>query len=147
MRRRPRDPGEPILTGRMFLVILALGAWIGLLTLYIFSGLYAVDLDRARTMVFSGLVVFELYNVLNFRSFRFPLHGIGFFSNPALLYTILGSLVLQALVVYVPVFQIFLGTAPLTLADWWVLALFGLPILLAGEIYKIFRTREERVGA
>lgn len=147
MRRRPRDPGEPILTGRMFLVILALGAWIGLLTLYIFSGLYAVDLDRARTMVFSGLIVFELYNVLNFRSFRFPLHGIGFFSNPALLYAILGSLVLQALVVYVPVFQIFLGTAPLTLADWWVLALFGLPILLAGEIYKIFRTREERGGA
>ena len=141
MQQRPRDPGEPILTRAAFTIILALGAWLGLLTLYVFSGLYHIDLDRARTMAFSGLIVFELYNVLNFRSFRFPLHRIGFFSNPALLYAILGSLALQVLVVYVPVFQDFLGTAPLTLADWGLLALLGLPVLLAGEVYKILRSR------
>jgi Ca2+-transporting ATPase len=141
MQQRPRDPGEPILTRAAFTIILALGAWLGLLTLYVFSGLYDIDLDRARTMAFSGLIVFELYNVLNFRSFRFPLHRIGFFSNPALLYAILGSLALQVLVVYVPVFQDFLGTAPLTLADWGLLALLGLPVLLAGEVYKILRSR------
>ena len=141
MQQRPRDPGEPILTRAAFTIILALGALLGLLTLYVFSGLYDIDLDRARTMAFSGLIVFELYNVLNFRSFRFPLHRIGFFSNPALLYAILGSLALQVLVVYVPVFQDFLGTAPLTLADWGLLALLGLPVLLAGEVYKILRSR------
>ena len=141
MQQRPRDPGEPILTRAAFTIILALGALLGLLTLYVFSGLYHIDLDRARTMAFSGLIVFELYNVLNFRSFRFPLHRIGFFSNPALLYAILGSLALQVLVVYVPVFQDFLGTAPLTLADWGLIALLGLPVLLAGEVYKILRSR------
>ena len=141
MQQRPRDPGEPILTRAAFTIILALGAWLGLLTLYVFSGLYHIDLDRARTMAFTGLIVFELYNVLNFRSFRFPLHRIGFFSNPALLYAILGSLALQVLVVYVPVFQDFLGTAPLTLADWGLIALLGLPVLLAGEVYKILRSR------
>jgi Ca2+-transporting ATPase len=141
MQQRPRDPGEPILTRAAFTIILALGAWLGLLTLYVFSGLYDIDLDRARTMAFTGLIVFELYNVLNFRSFRFPLHRIGFFSNPALLYAILGSLALQVLVVYVPVFQDFLGTAPLTLADWGLIALLGLPVLLAGEVYKILRSR------
>lgn len=141
MQQRPRDPGEPILTRAAFTIILALGALLGLLTLYVFSGLYDIDLDRARTMAFTGLIVFELYNVLNFRSFRFPLHRIGFFSNPALLYAILGSLALQVLVVYVPVFQDFLGTAPLTLADWGLLALLGLPVLLAGEVYKILRSR------
>jgi len=147
MQQRPRDPGEPILTRAAFTIILALGALLGLLTLYVFSGLYHIDLDRARTMAFSGLIVFELYNVLNFRSFRFPLHRIGFFSNPALLYAILGSLALQVLVVYVPVFQDFLGTAPLTLADWGLLALLGLPVLLAGEVYKILRSRGGREGA
>jgi len=141
MQQRPRDPGEPILTRAAFTIILALGALLGLLTLYVFSGLYHIDLDRARTMAFTGLIVFELYNVLNFRSFRFPLHRIGFFSNPALLYAILGSLALQVLVVYVPVFQDFLGTAPLTLADWGLIALLGLPVLLAGEVYKILRSR------
>ncbi|NMC89107.1 MAG: HAD-IC family P-type ATPase, partial [Methanomicrobiales archaeon] len=141
MRQRPRDPAEPILTHRASLVILLIGIWLGLLTLYIFLGLYEIDLDRARTMAFSGLVIFELYNVLNFRSFRFPLHRIGFFSNPTLIYAIFGSLILQMLVVYVPAFQTFLGTAPLTLADWGLLLLLGLPILLAGEIYKILQSR------
>ncbi|MDK2915997.1 MAG: P-type Ca2+ transporter type [Euryarchaeota archaeon] len=141
MQRRPRDPQESILTRSAYAVILLLGVWLGLLTIYVFQGLYEVDLDRARTMAFTGLIIFELYNVLNFRSFRYPLHRIGFFSNPALILAILGSLALQALVVYVPVFNVFLGTAPLTLADWGLLALLGLPVLLAGEAYKIVRLR------
>ena len=110
-----------------------------MLTLYAFSGDHTVDLDRARTMAFTGLIVFELYNVLNFRSFRYPLHQIGFFSNPALLYAIVGSIALQVLVVYVPILQGFFGTTPLTLADWGLLVLLGLPVLLAGEASKVLR--------
>ena len=144
MQRRPRDPGESILTKNAYLVVLILGAWLGLLTIYVFSGIYEVDLDRARTMAFTGLIIFELYNVLNFRSFRFPLHKIGFFSNPTLLLAILGTLALQALVVYVPILQTFLGTAPLTPGDWGLLALLGLPVLLAGEAYKILVLRAGR---
>jgi len=98
-------------------------------------------------MAFTGLIVFELYNVLNFRSFRSPLHRVGFFSNPALLYAILGSIALQVLVVYTPVFQEFLGTAPLTLADWGLLVLLGLPVLIAGETYKILRSRAGTPGS
>ena len=141
MQRRPRDPDESILTRNAYLVILILGVWLGLLTIYAFSGYYEVDIDRARTMAFTGLIIFELYNVLNFRSFRFPLYRIGIFSNPALILAILGSLALQAVVVYVPVFNAFLGTAPLALADWGFLALLGLPVLLVGEAYKILRLR------
>ncbi|MDK2988729.1 MAG: P-type Ca2+ transporter type [Methanoculleus sp.] len=141
MQRRPRDPGESILTRNAYLIVLILGVWLGFLTIYAFLGLYEADLDRARTMAFTGLIIFELYNVLNFRSFRFPLHRIGFFSNPALFLAILGSLALQALVVYVPVLQTFLGTAPLTPGDWGLLALLGLPVLIAGEAYKILRLR------
>jgi Ca2+-transporting ATPase len=147
MRRRPRDPHESILTRNAYLVVLIIGIWLGLLTLYVFSSLYEVDIDRARTMAFTGLVIFELYNVLNFRSFRFPLHRIGFFTNPTLILAILGTLALQALVVYVPILQVFLGTAPLALADWGLLALLGLPILIAGEAYKAIRLRQEKAAA
>jgi len=147
MQRRPRDPEKTILSRGAFLVILIIGTWLGLLTFYVFSGLYEVDIDRARTMAFTGLIVFELYNVLNFRSFRSPLHRVGFFSNPALLYAILGSIALQVLVVYTPIFQEFLGTAPLTLADWGLLVLLGLPVLIAGETYKILRSRAGTPGS
>jgi Ca2+-transporting ATPase len=144
MQRRPRDPDESILTRNAYLIILILGVWLGLLTIYAFSGYYEADIDRARTMAFTGLIIFELYNVLNFRSFRFPLYRIGIFSNPALILAILGSLALQAVVVYVPVFNAFLGTAPLALADWGLLALLGLPVLLAGEGYKAIAIRVQK---
>jgi Ca2+-transporting ATPase len=144
MQRRPRDPDESILTRNAYLIILILGVWLGLLTIYAFSGYYEADIDRARTMAFTGLIIFELYNVLNFRSFRFPLYRIGIFSNPALILAILGSLALQAVVVYVPVFNAFLGTAPLALADWGFLALLGLPVLLAGEGYKAIAIRVQK---
>jgi Ca2+-transporting ATPase len=147
MQRRPRDPDESILTRNAYLIILILGVWLGLLTIYAFSGYYEADIDRARTMAFTGLIIFELYNVLNFRSFRFPLYRIGIFSNPALILAILGSLALQAVVVYVPVFNAFLGTAPLALADWGFLALLGLPVLLAGEAYKAIAIRVQKERA
>lgn len=143
MLRRPRDPAESILAFRASMVILTIGAWLGLLTLYVFLGHSDLDLGRARTMAFSGLIVFELYNVLNFRSFRFPLYRVGFFSNPTLIYAIFGSLALQMLVVYTPALQAFFGTVPLTLVDWGLLAALGFPILLVGEVYKIFLGREE----
>jgi len=147
MQRRPRDPDESILTRNAYLIILILGVWLGLLTIYAFSGYYEADIDRARTMAFTGLIIFELYNVLNFRSFRFPLYRIGIFSNPSLILAILGSLALQAVVVYVPVFNAFLGTAPLALADWGFLALLGLPVLLAGEAYKAIAIRVQKERA
>ncbi len=147
MQRRPRDPDESILTRNAYLIILILGVWLGLLTIYAFSGYYEADIDRARTMAFTGLIIFELYNVLNFRSFRFPLYRIGIFSNPSLILAILGSLALQAVVVYVPVFNAFLGTAPLALADWGLLALLGLPVLLAGEGYKAIAIRVQKERA
>jgi Ca2+-transporting ATPase len=141
MQKEPRNPRESILTRNALLLIFILGIWLGLLTIYAFSGLYEIDLNRARTLAFTGLIVFELFNVLNFRSFRFPLYKIGFFSNPYLILAILASIAVQALAVYHPLFQALLQTAPLTLADWALLALLGLPVLIAGEVYKFIRMR------
>jgi Ca2+-transporting ATPase len=42
--------------------------------------------------------------------------------------------------------QIFLGTAPLTLADWGLLAILGLSVLIAGEVYKVIRLRAGRAS-
>ncbi len=141
MQKQPRDPGESILTRNALLIILILGIWLGLLTIYAFFGVFEINLDRARTLAFTGLIVFELFNVLNFRSFRFPLYRIGLLSNPYLLLAIAGSFAIQALAVYHPLFQAFLGTAPLTAGDWGLILLLGLPVLVVGEVYKILRSR------
>jgi hypothetical protein len=44
--------------------------------------------------------------------------------------------VLLLLVVYQPLFQLFLGTTALTLNDWGILVLLGIPPVMVAELYK-----------
>jgi Ca2+-transporting ATPase len=136
MEQKPRDPQEPVLTRGALLIILLLGIYAGLATLFIFQqSLYRGD-EQARTMAFAGLILIELWNVLNFRSFRHSLVHIGFASNRPLFLAVLGSVALLVLVVYQPLFQLFLGTTALSLQDWEVLILLGLPLVVVSELYK-----------
>jgi P-type Ca2+ transporter type 2C len=139
MIQRPRDPALSILSGRVLLLIALIGLFIGGVMIVLFMSRYAADLDRARTLVFTGIVVFEIYNLLNFRSFRSPLYRVGIMTNRWLIVAVVSTLIIQVLAVYHPVFQILLNTVPLELSDWLLLALLGLPLLVAGELYKTFR--------
>lgn len=137
MRQQPKNPNEPVLGKKTLLMILVAGIYIGLSTLALFL-LYDFDLEKARTIAFTGIIIIELLNVLNFRSFRQTLMSKGFFSNPYIIIAILSSLVLQLIVVYSPPFQAVFKTVALDFSDWLVIAFFGIMLVLSGEIYKFF---------
>ena len=139
MEHRPRDIDRPVLDRKAMLMISVIGAWIGLLTLFVFLHSYDDGLDKARTMAFTGIIIFELINVLNFRSFRWNLNNIGILSNPYILAALVVSVIIQVVVIYLPWFQVFLYTVPLSLCDWICLTAIGLPLLFAGEWYKYIR--------
>jgi Ca2+-transporting ATPase len=122
--------------------LLIIGIWLGVLVILAFMGRYADNLDQARTLAFTALVIFETINVLNFRSLRAPLSVVGFFSNRWLVFATGVTILVQVAAVYVPFFQSLLGTVPLALTDWILLVLAGIPILLAGEIYKTITFRK-----
>lgn len=145
MKQQPRDIDRPVLDRRAMLMISVIGIWIGLLTLFVFVRSFEAHIDEARTMAFTGIIIFELINVLNFRSFRWNLHNIGILSNPYILVALVASVAIQVAVIYLPWFQVFLSTVPLPFTDWIILAALGLPLLFAGEFYKyITRVRAER---
>ncbi|HEC68067.1 MAG TPA: HAD family hydrolase, partial [Candidatus Desulfofervidus auxilii] len=141
MHRPPRDPQQPILSKKVFLIILAIGIWMGVTTIFSFSHYLGSEnmLSKARTIAFTGIIIFEKINVFNFRSFRFNLWDIGFFSNPFLIIAWLITVSLQIMVVYFPPLQHILHTVPLNLADWGLIFILGIPILIAGEIFKFLR--------
>jgi Ca2+-transporting ATPase len=142
MRRKPRDPEKPILTRHAFLGILGIGAFIAAATIFVFTNqLDQIGLDKARTLAFTGIIVFEKINVFNFRSFKHNLINVGLFSNPYLIAAWIVTISLQIAVVYLPFFQNILHTVPLEFSDWIMLFLLGLPVLIAGEIYKYLRKR------
>ncbi|OQY19119.1 MAG: ATPase, partial [Desulfobacteraceae bacterium 4572_35.1] len=86
MRQPPRAASEPILNRGGITMILILGGYIGLATLWLFH-LYIrsgdpQQLALAQTVAFTAIIVLEKMNVFNFRALRTPLAKIGFFSNP-----------------------------------------------------------------
>ena len=135
---------EPILDRRGVLTVLALGSYVGLVTLVLFY-VYGDPADeaRARTLAFCGLILVEKLNVLNFRSMHSPMRTVGFFTNPWLLAAIVSMIGLQVLAVYAPPLQAILHTVPLTLMDWVWMLVIALPIFVAGEIWKTLASRRQ----
>ncbi len=146
MTRPPRDPAETILDRRGSIGIGLAGSYIGLATLLVFWWYLRQGGDlatRAQTVAFTGLILFEKINVFNFRSLTTPLYRIGWFSNVPLLVAAGASMGLQVLAVYLPFLQDALHTVPMTRGDWLVLLVVGLPLLLIGELVKVFRPPRE----
>jgi len=140
MRRSPRDPREPVVTWSGVIHVLIKGTYIGIATLLIFQYYLRSEIPEkvlaAQTMAFTGIILIEKANVLNFRSFSTPISSIGWFSNPWLLLAILLATCLQVAAVYVPFLQDAFQTVPLSLTDWIVLSLIALPIFVFSEVVK-----------
>jgi Ca2+-transporting ATPase len=140
MKRPPRAVHEPILDRRGIIMIAVLGSYIGLATLWIFHYYLSKDPQNgmvlAQTVAFTGIIILEKMNVLNFRSLHAPVSNIGFFTNKWLLLAIAFTIGLQACAVYVPFLQEALHTTALGWKDWGLIILVALPIFILTELYK-----------
>lgn len=141
MERPPRPEDEGIVSLRRLILIVATSAYIALATLLVFwqAGAFTAEfVAYAQTMAFTGMIVFEKVNVLNFRSFseRGLLSGMVSTGNPWLFAAIAGSLSLQMMAIYFPPLQAALHTVPLTVFDWLILFALALPVLVVGVIVK-----------
>jgi len=124
MEQQPRPAGEGVLTGHMWIGIIFVGVVMAIATLYVLDaclpgGFVAGtgDLPYAQTMTFTTLMLSQMFNVVNARSDETSAF-IHLFTNRWLWAAIGGSVVLQALVVYLPFLQRAFGTTPLNLRDW-----------------------------
>ncbi|MDY0189572.1 MAG: HAD-IC family P-type ATPase [Desulfuromonas sp.] len=140
MRQPPRAKNALILNRHGILMIVALGSYLGLATLWLFHH-YIESGDPqqvmvAQTVAFTAIIVLEKMNVFNFRALTTPLSVIGFFSNPWVLLAWLLSCSLQVGAVYLPFLQTALHTVPLGWQDWLVILATALPIFIATELLK-----------
>jgi Ca2+-transporting ATPase len=146
MDRPPRDPSARILDAPALAWTAVIGGYMALATLWLFHTHLdgqTENLVRAQTMAFTGIIVFEKINVLNFRAFARPIPVLGLFTNPWLLIALTVTVGLQVAAVYTPFLQGMLHTTALTWSDWVVMIGLGLPLLLAGEMIKWWRYRTQ----
>ena len=147
MKRPPRDPNSRILDRFGLIWILVLGIYMGAVCLFLFNWYLAseaADLLRAQTVAFTGLIVVEKANVLNFRSLRDSVIRLKPLSNPYVYLAMISMILLQIAAVHVPLLQGWLHTTAITWQDWGVIFLFALPIVLLGEVLKVCTRNRKR---
>ena len=143
MRRPPRRLTDRVIDAAMWRGIF----WVGLvmatvtlvaLDLKLSGGLLggSGEIDEARTMAFTTLVLAQLFNCFNARSDRTSAFD-HLFTNPLLWGAIALSAALQVAVVQLSFLNEAFGTAPLSLADWLVCVGLASVVLWADEAKKL----------
>ncbi|MBC8162924.1 MAG: cation-translocating P-type ATPase [Roseiflexaceae bacterium] len=145
MDRPPRDPRTSVITRLMWFDIVFVGVIMALGTLGVmdwslpgglFSSAAPGDMIYARTMAFTTLVFFQLFNVFNARfSRRSAFESL--LTNLWLWGAVLLSAALQVAVIYVPLLQTAFGTVALSGFDWLVCVVVGSSVLWLSELKKI----------
>ncbi len=139
MRRRPRDPGEPLVNGFMLwrIALVSVLLVIAPLSLFLWQTARGVSHEVARTVAVNALVMGEICYLFNSRfMFDSSLSRQGLLGSRPVLLTVGILLALQLAFTYFPPLQRLLGTAPISAADWGIVTLAGLAVFLLVEWEK-----------
>ena len=142
MQKKPRDPKEPLLNKDLIIKILVQSIAIGGATLsaYLIAlNFYPDNIEEARTIAFTTLIVAELLRSYSTRSDKHTIFEIGIFSNMTLVYGTLFSFALTIAVIYIPFLQPIFDTFPMGLADWRIVLTFAFIPLIVGELFKFVK--------
>jgi P-type Ca2+ transporter type 2C len=136
MQREPFQPDESIFARGLGAYIIRIGLVFAIVTIglmkWAFDRTHAVDYpgdpDTWKTIIFTTLCIAQMGHALAVRSANKLVIEINPFSNPLLLWAIMGTIVLQLAVVYIAPLRSFFGTHPLSLFELGVC--FGCSLLI-----------------
>lgn len=139
MNQKPRNPNEPITDKRMSInigvqsIVLAAAALISYKIGISYGGI-----EYGRTFCFTTLIMGELLRSYSARSERRSIFGMNIFNNKYLNLSVLGSIILLAIILYVPVLQNIFRLSTLDFTQ--ILIAVGLSLLpiVTAEIAKHF---------
>jgi cation-transporting P-type ATPase F len=120
MRRQPRDPARPLLTGplviRILLVatLLVAGAW----WVFQWEQSNGAEVAQARTAAMNVFVVVETFYLFSCRSLSRSAWRIGFFTNRLLLLGVATQALCQLAITYLPPMNAIFDTAPIGPDVW-----------------------------
>jgi Ca2+-transporting ATPase len=167
MQEPPRSIKERLFTSKVLLrslyigIVIAVGAMIGGFAVWSHGGWtfsipvpavpanWHFDLPfsqidpiylKGTTMVFAGIVLGQVGNVLACRTNKQSIFRTSLSTNKWILVGIAAQLSILAVIIYVPFLQPIFGTQPLGLRDWAYLAPLPIVVIVAEEVRK-FVTR------
>jgi len=139
MKQKPRNPREGVFARGFGFKIITRGLMIGIVSLIAFIVVYnnqPENLDHARTVAFSTLVLAQLIHVFDCRSDK-GIFSRNPFNNLYLVGAVISSLLLLLIVLYVENLQVIFQTTALYVHDWLlIIVLSALPTVIFGFTKK-----------
>ena len=144
MREKPRNTKESLFEKELITQILIGGLFIGIVVFISWDILCSkMDSEHARGYVLALMVFIQNLHVLNCRSETKSIFKNSLLKNPFVLFTIVGSIILQILVMEVPILSRFLATYNINYMHLIELFILAIPILLVMETYKFFKQNKK----
>ncbi|MHA1607512.1 MAG: calcium-transporting P-type ATPase, PMR1-type [Candidatus Freyarchaeota archaeon] len=145
MKRPPRNPKTPMITKGSAMELAGCGILMACVTLLVYStrlwNEFGFNYEEARALAFVTLIMFQLFNAINYRSEKISIFKLNPFSNKYLVLALMVSFVLQLLVIYVPSLQPLFKTFPLSVRDWVTVLLAASTIILLYELKKAYQRK------
>lgn len=142
MKRKPISPTESIFNRMLCEEVLVSGILIGIIVFivwFILIKMLKMELTMARGYIMVLMVFIQNIHVFNCRSETESAFNISIRSNPLIVFTIFGSIILQIIVMEVPALSSYLKTSPIPYNHMFILLLFAIIILIAMELYKLIK--------
>lgn len=144
MRRPPRDPGEPLLSGFLIwrVIFVSIIIVIGTFGLFLWEREHGASVELARTVAVNTLVMFEIFYLFNARYLTASsLSWEGITGNRYVLMAIGLLLIIQMLFTYLPVMQTLFGTTHIELHTWLRIVVIASSVLFLVELEKALLRR------
>ncbi len=144
MHEKPRPTKETIFNKELLIEILVAGLTIGLIVFavwYYLINVVNMEVTLARGYIMVLMVFLQNMHVLNCRSEKTSIFKMPF-NNPFVIFTIIGAIILQIIVMEVPMLSNFLSTTTVPIVDMLKLFVFSFVIIFVMEIFKYFKNKK-----
>jgi Ca2+-transporting ATPase len=145
MQRPPHRPEASLLGGGRLIAVAGEGLTMAVIALSAFAyALYGLnqELDQARTLAFTVMVLLQLVHAFNCRSDRYSIFVLGVGTNQALVWAVALSVAVQIAVLTVPAAAPVFKVASVRLEGWGLMVAVGILPLVLGELVKLARARQ-----
>lgn len=142
MSEKPRKNAQ-ILTGEFIRLILLNGLTMGLIAFtvsYLSYNVFSFPKEMARTTVLVSMILVQIANAYNFRSFRYGVIGRGLLINKILVLASMFSVCATVAIVHTPLNALF-ETTPLGPINWLIAACAAIAIVVLFDIHKFINNR------
>ena len=140
LQQPPRPPNEPIFNRLMIERVVVNAIAIGCLAFAVFKIQidHGVSVESARNITLLLMVLFENVHVINSRSETRSIFKMNFFSNPFLIFGMLGAQAIHIGAMYTPGLSDVLQIEPVTLTQWVQLLPIALSLIIVDELHKLW---------